>query len=184
MKKLTILLVWGLLCPYFPSFGQTNNPVKYLKVGDKMPDLLIPNVLNSKQRAIDLAKMRGKVVLIDFWNTYCSSCIDGFSELDSLQNVYPSKLQILLVNAGGDSKRAVDIVIKRTKLWSNNGFNLPIIFPDADVRPYFKFLSVPHTIWINGEGTIIAITGKAEVTPQNILFAIAGKKLNLKEKTD
>ena len=66
MKKLTILFVWACYCLYFPAFAQTSVKTQYLHVGDRMPDLLIPNILNSKHKTIDLAKQRGKIVLIDF----------------------------------------------------------------------------------------------------------------------
>jgi len=185
MKKITILIVMAFYCLYFPAFGQTTITPKYLHVGDKMPDLIITNVLNAKQKTIDLKKLRGKVILLDFWNSYCSSCIDGFNELDSLQRIYPNKLQVILVNSTrGENQRAVDIVINRTKAWFPNGFNLPIIYPDAVIRPNFIFRSVPHTVWIGQDGTIIAITDKAAITTDNIASAVAGRKLNLKEKTD
>jgi len=184
MKKLTILIVWACYCLYFPAFGQINTSNKYLHVGDKMPDLVITNLLNSKKISIELSKLRGKIIILDFWNTYCSSCIEGFDELDSLQKAHPDKLQVFLVNAGGDTRRAVDIVINRTKAWAPHGFDLPISFPDSVVRPYFKFRGVPHTIWIDGNGVIMAITGSKEVNPQNIVKAISGEKLIMAEKTN
>ncbi|UOE52556.1 TlpA family protein disulfide reductase [Mucilaginibacter sp. SMC90] len=183
MKKLTILIVWACYCLYFPAFGQTTTLGPYLHVGDKMPDMVISNVLNAREKTIDLAKLRGKVILLDFWNTFCSSCIEGFSDLDSLQHVYPDKLKVILVNPGnGDTRKGIDIVIKRTKSWSNYGFDLPIVFPGSSVTSLFKFRGVPHTIWIGEDGTIIAITGKEDVTSKNIALAINGSKLNLKEK--
>ncbi|SEN01421.1 Thiol-disulfide isomerase or thioredoxin [Mucilaginibacter gossypiicola] len=184
MKKLTILIVMASYCLYFPAFSQTNPQKKYLHIGDKIPDLIITNLINSKKKILELSKSRGKVVILDFWNTYCSSCIDGFEELDSLQKAYPDQLQVLLVNAGGDTKRTVDIVIKRTKAWSSHGFDLPIVFPDSVVHPYFKFRPVPHTIWIDKNGFIIGITGKKEVNPKNVAKAISGEKLTMEEKID
>jgi len=184
MKKITILIVWACYCLYFPAFGQTTPPINYLKTGDKMPDLVITNLLNSKQKIIDLSKLRGKLVLLDFWNTTCSTCIESFGHLDSLQKVYAGKLQVILVNAefNHESFRAVDAVIKRTKAWSLKGFNLPIVYPDSNIRPYFKFRGVPYTIWIGPDGTIVAMTRKDDITTSNLEQAMAGKNLNITAK--
>lgn len=184
MKKLTILIVMAFYCLYFPAFGQTTTPISNLKVGDKMPGLIITNLLNSKQKTIDLSKLRGKLILLDFWNTTCSACIEGFADLDSLQKVYADKLQVILVNAeyNHESLHAVDAVIKRTKAWSRKGFSLPIVYPDYNLKPYFKFRGVPYTIWIGPDGTIVAMTRKEDITSSNLERAMAGENLNITAK--
>ncbi|MVN91485.1 TlpA family protein disulfide reductase [Mucilaginibacter aquatilis] len=185
MKKTILTSVLAALCLYLPARAQTAGPLAYLHPGDQMPELRLQNLLNTKAKTIDLATLKGKIVILDLWNTWCSACIEGFTTLDSLQRAYPDQLEVILVNPSAqDSRKAIQAVIDRTKAWSKNGFKLPIVMADTTVKQYFKFRSVPHTIWIGRDGKILAITGKEEVTAQNIAKVIAGERIHVKEKTD
>jgi thiol-disulfide isomerase/thioredoxin len=185
MKKSTIIIVLAALCLKFPATAQSTSNPGYLHIGDQMPNIRLHNLLNTKEKEIDLAQLKGKVILLDFWNTWCSACIEGFTKLDSLQRAYPDKLQVILVNPSAqDSRKAIQVVIDRTKAWSKNGFKLPIVMADTVARKYFKFRAVPHTVWIGPDGKILAITDKEPVNASNIAQVIAGKPVHFKEKTD
>lgn len=69
-----------------------------LKVGDTLPDLAAFK-LEGK-----LPETRGKVVIVDFWASWCLPCAESFPALDELQKKYGDRLVILAVNV--DQKAA------------------------------------------------------------------------------
>jgi thiol-disulfide isomerase/thioredoxin len=181
MKKAILIVVLAMLCLNFRALAQNSPGATNLKIGDKMPDVQITNIMNTRLKTAHISQFKGKLILIDFWSTWCSACIDGFYELDSLQRIFPDKIQILLVNPKkeGDSEKGVKIVLNRMKEWSARPFKLPIVLQDTAITNNFQFHSLPHCIWIGPDGKVIGITGKEEVNLQNIKKGIAGEKIEL-----
>jgi peroxiredoxin len=58
-------------------------------VGNPAPDFHVTTVTGPKAE-LSLASLRGKVVLLDFWGTFCEPCKKSFPELDALQRRYAS----------------------------------------------------------------------------------------------
>jgi thiol-disulfide isomerase/thioredoxin len=78
--------------------GNFLNANAALKVGDTLPDLTAFK-LEGK-----LPETRGKVVIVDFWASWCLPCAESFPALDELQKKYGDRLVILAVNV--DQKAA------------------------------------------------------------------------------
>jgi cytochrome c biogenesis protein CcmG/thiol:disulfide interchange protein DsbE len=57
--------------------------------------------LNDGQRSVDLAKMRGKVVVLNFWASWCAPCIEEMPSLDLMQKELP-QIQVLAVASDED----------------------------------------------------------------------------------
>lgn len=179
--KLKICLM-GLLCLFFQAAAHAQTDLKYLKVGDKMPDIEMKKIINWKQKSAKISDFRGKMIVLDFWNSFCGSCIAGFPKLDSLQRKYKDKLQVLLVNPSNNNEtvRSMKIVIDRMNSWSEQPFKLPIVFRDSVISRNFDFYGVPFSVWIGPDGTIVAIPKLHESIEENIDKVIAGNKINVK----
>ena len=70
-----------------------------LKVGDTLPDLAS---FNLEGKLPDTLK--GKIVIVDFWASWCAPCAKSFPVLDELQKKYTDRLVILAVNV--DEKKS------------------------------------------------------------------------------
>jgi len=70
-----------------------------LKVGDTLPDL---TSFQLEGKLPD--NLKGKIVLVDFWASWCLPCAESFPVLDALQKKYGDKLVVLAVNV--DEKEA------------------------------------------------------------------------------
>lgn len=46
-----------------------------LSIGDTVPDLLFDNLLNHSAPTVRLSGFRGKLVILDFWATWCTACL-------------------------------------------------------------------------------------------------------------
>ncbi|MFD0764528.1 TlpA family protein disulfide reductase [Mucilaginibacter lutimaris] len=178
--KLKICSV-ALLCLFFKVAAHAQTEPVYLKVGDKMPDVEIKKIMNWNRKTARISDFRGKMIVLDMWNSFCGSCIAGFPKLDSLQRRYKDKLQVLLVNPSSDNEtvRSMKIVIDRMNSWSDKPFKLPIVFRDSIISRNFDFYGVPFSVWIGPDGTIVAIPKLGESIEANIDKVLAGEKINV-----
>ncbi|MFC0513116.1 TlpA family protein disulfide reductase [Mucilaginibacter angelicae] len=183
--KLKICLL-GLLCLFFEAKSQTKPTTKFLEVGDKMPDVQISNIMNWKSKTAKISDFKGKMIILDFWNSFCGGCIAGFPKLDSLQRQFKGKLQVFLVNPDNnqETERSMNIVIDRMNSWFARSFTLPIVYRDKALSENFSFYGVPYAVWIGPEGTIVAIPDESELTAENIAKVLAGEKVTLKHRVE
>ena len=96
MKKI-VATIAGLLFT-MASFAQ-----------EELPTTAIKNVNTGKKIAFNESIEPGKVTLINFWATWCVSCIAHMPEMHSLQREFKDQLKILLVNGSttGDTKETI-----------------------------------------------------------------------------
>lgn len=149
-------------------------------IGDTIPNIEIKNIINHKSETIKITDFRGKLLILDFWATWCVPCIASFPKLDSLQKKFSKDLQILPVTYE-ESKYVFDFLQKMEKI---NHF-LPIsVTNDTILSGFFKHTTIPHYVWIDQKGKIIAITGTSEVNEKNILAIQQGKEFHYQLKKD
>ena len=77
-------------------------------VGKRAPDFAVTAAANGKGK-VALSKMRGKVVLVDFWGTFCEPCKKSFPKLQDLNTKYAaSGLRIVGISEDdADEKEAI-----------------------------------------------------------------------------
>ena len=174
MKKLSVSLISLLLSLHV--FSQT------LTVGDKIPALSLDNCIlpgspNLVVKNVSLQNFSGKMIILDFWATWCGPCISSMPKLEMLQKQYPDKLQVI-----GVTHEAV----KRIQKFAQNrpvGFMLAVDTAST-LRRYFEYRTIPHVVIIDGTGTIKAITNSENVTEEAISNLLLGKEVSLPLKKD
>src|SRR5688572_26528195 len=108
LKRLGIFIV-AIVCPFIlvaqanikpvsSILQQPSSVIKELKIGDIVPDIEFLMVNYSKPTA-RLSDFKGKVVILDFWATWCGSCIEAFPKIDLAQKEFGDRLQVILVNS-------------------------------------------------------------------------------------
>lgn len=178
--------ITGLLAMLLPILAAAQSPpVKTLSIGDTVPDITITNVYNYPASTIHLSDLKGKLVILDFWATWCSGCLRKLPYLDSLQKNLNDKIQVLLINSKNTNDDSATIVkfIQKRKV-KERDFSLPVIFNDTVFDFLFPHQMIPHYVWIGSDGKIIGITGSDEVTYKNIADILNGANIVLKEKKD
>ena len=103
------------------------------------------------KHSIDLAAYRGKVVLLNFWATWCAPCQIEMPRFISWQTRYgPSGLQIIGVSMDDDSAPVVALTGKHP-------VNYPIVMGDEQIgTSYGGILGLPVTFLIDRQGIIAA----------------------------
>lgn len=187
MKKLTLLSVLAILCLKIMA---QSPPVKPLTIGDTVPDITIRNVYNYPDSVIRLSDLKGKLVILDFWGTWCSGCVQALPKLNSLQKKYPNRLFIFLVNNEArktcrEDLKNIESMYSKMNLTLNNKFILPTnLKRNFELDKLFPHGFLPHYIWISPSGIVIAITSSAEVTNKNIKTVLNGDSIVLPVKID
>lgn len=159
-----------------PSFGQ-----REITVGDSCPDFEMKHILNYTKPNAKISDFRGKVLLLDFWATWCSPCVASFPKIEALQKEYEGKVQILPVTFQ-DAKTVASFFDNMKKV--QQASPPPSVVDDSVLNDHFKPAYIPHYVWIDKEGIIRAITGASEVTAENIQTLVNGQTLTLAIKKD
>lgn len=111
---------------------------------------------------VALGDYAGKLVLVDFWATWCKPCIDMMPSLQKVYDAYSDKgLAVMGVSVDEPKGRAEKI----EKFVDKVGVSYPI-FVDAKPMPawhQFKVKAIPALFLIDGEGQVVAQwTGKVD----------------------
>lgn len=184
MKRFYYLLL--LLCPYISSLAQPsadNHPG--LSINDILPDIPMTNMHNYPPGKARFSAFQKELTIIDFWATWCGSCIGSIAKLQSLQAKHAGQLQMLMVNASlSDDAQKVSGFFKKRQARTGMGFTLPYLLADTVFAALFPHQTIPHCIWIDKSRRIIAITDGGAVTQENIEAALQHKPLHLPLKND
>lgn len=172
-----------LLLP-LSSPGQVS-PIRPLNIGDAVPDVVFSKIFQYPSGSSSLSAFRDRLLILDFWSTWCTSCLHSFPKMDSLQQQFGPRLQVLLVNARstGDNEQKAKAVFEKMKRASGQEYRLPYLVGDTVLSSFFPHKMIPHCVWIQN-GIVKAITASAEVTAVNVRAMLNGEAVKLKRKKD
>ncbi|QEH39453.1 redoxin domain-containing protein [Chitinophaga sp. XS-30] len=158
------LLPSFFLIVLFFSYGKGQSRIQQIKVGDKVPELVFGNMKNYYKDKANLSEFRSKLLIIDVWNRWCSSCINAFPKMERLQKIFEDKIAIILLTDDPieefNKLREKSSIVKNTRL--------PFSIEDTLINKLFPHKGVPMHIWIDTTGTAIAITSGYNTTEGTI----------------
>lgn len=168
MKKL--ILIIGIVLGVIAAVS-----AKQISINEAMPAFSL-ELLNSDDPKISLDELKGKVILLDFWATWCSPCITGMSHLDSLQKHFKDKLQVIAISTEETAR------LKRFIQKTNHAF----LFArdNGALEEIVKYRVIPHAVLIDRSGKIAAITAPKHITHHTIEDVLNDQPVQLPEKVD
>jgi thiol-disulfide isomerase/thioredoxin len=156
MKKIlvVILLVLSnqLSAQTFRSF--TNAPT----LGNVCPEFSLSTITpNGSEKLVSLNDYRGKVIIIEFWATYCKPCIPSLSHFDKMQARFGDQIKIFAVSE--EDRDKVDAFRIKRPL-----HNVTFVMDwGRKINDLFYHHFIPHTVIIDQEGIVRAFTSPDEI---------------------
>jgi cytochrome c-type biogenesis protein len=131
-----------------------------LDEGNRAPDFTVTTIDGEE---ITLSDLRGQVVLLNFWGTWCAPCRLEMPEFQqSYENHQDAGFTILALAVQGDTRAAV------TQFRDDFGITFPLVVDEGDrINNMYGILVQPSTLILNEEGIIVykrfGITTEAQI---------------------
>ncbi|MDP3515276.1 MAG: TlpA disulfide reductase family protein [Sulfuritalea sp.] len=108
------------------------------------PTLALPDL---DDKPVDLARYRGKVVLVNFWATWCPPCRKEFPSLGRVRKLFkPADFEVLAVNVGEDPETAFSFA---------GAVDFPILFDrDSQAMARWQVKGLPSTYVVDRRGRL------------------------------
>ncbi|MDQ6623355.1 MAG: TlpA family protein disulfide reductase [Verrucomicrobiota bacterium] len=167
---LLLLTVFGFVfvCSSARSAAPEAQPVTNKDAQKRVaPDWQLQNL---EGKTVKLSDFKGKVVLLNFWATWCPPCREEIPDLVALQKRYaPQGLVVIGVSVDRGGPASVQAFAKRMKI------NYPIVMGNQKTATaYGNFQVIPTTFFINRQGEI---TGERQGAADEVSLAAEIKPL-------
>ena len=129
------------------------NVIRLLRRSVALATLLLIGVISFvppvSAAELDLAKHRGKVVLVDFWASWCEPCRHSFPWLNEMQAKYGERLVVIGVNV--DRERvAAEQFLKQVPA------NFAVVFdPNGQLAEQYDVMGMPSSFVFDPSGTLV-----------------------------
>ncbi len=144
MKKLSLLLLVFCLPLFFFACGEG---IAILKVGDPAPDF---SLVDRKGKTWTLSELKGQVVFINFWATWCPPCLKELPSMQKLYTALPEDKFKMLAILNKDKTALADFVTKQ------KGITIPVLDDSQNLTGSKFFLTgLPESYIINKEGILV-----------------------------
>ena len=141
---------------------QTSESYGEVTMGDMAPDFTA-ELTNGE--SVTLSKVQDKVILLNFWATWCGPCVREMPALEKLQEEYGDKLLVLAVNSMED-KGTVDSFVEET------GYTFSVAYDvNGEIGVKYPTTGIPYTLIIGKDGIVKQIfVGAADAETQYVYY--------------
>jgi len=143
-----VLVVFCLCAIAFSAASCKRTEKSRVAEEGRAPDFTLSDVSGKK---VTLSELRGKVVLVEFWATWCPPCKDAVPELNKVYEKYKNKnVQVLAISLdqGGDVASKLNSFVKEHRI------NYPVLIDDKEVNVSYGVANVPVAFIIDKEGKV------------------------------
>ncbi len=122
-----------------------------IPVGQPAPAVVLPS-LTEEGRTYDLTALRGQVVYVDFWASWCGPCRVSFPVIDEIYGELGSRgFQVLAINVDEYSEDAMEFLAELP-------VSYPVVWDAKGVTPAsFGILGMPTGFLIDQKGTVVKV---------------------------
>src|SRR5271163_4632034 len=144
-----LLFVLGFF--FFPAGAlaqEGQRPViRFVRNPDAAPEFKLTSL---DGKPLTLADSRGKVILLNFWATWCGPCRAEIPDLIGLQKKYQERLQVIGLVVDDDDTEAIKMFAE------SSGINYPVALASNEIRMHYGGIgALPTSFLLDGEGRIV-----------------------------
>ena len=126
----------------------------------------------------DWASLKGKVVVLEFWATWCSPCIASLPHLNRLvESLDPAKFQFISID--DEDQKAIEtfLIRKKTSGWVG-------IDASGSAFAWYGIKSRPTTVIVDGNGKVVAVTEIDSVSVSDLQAVADGRDVAFKPASE
>jgi thiol-disulfide isomerase/thioredoxin len=137
----------AVACGAASGSPQQGKVIRFVRNPDAAPEFKL-ETLDGKP--LSLAASRGKVVLLNFWATWCGPCRAEIPDLIVLQEKYRDQLQIIGLTVDDDDASMIKEVVAETRI------NYPVAMSPPEVRmQYGGIAALPTSFMLDTQGRVV-----------------------------
>lgn len=151
-----------------------------LKIGDQAPAILIKHYLKNKPADTDL---KNKYILLEFWATWCTSCLKETPKINSLTKKYANRRDIRFISITHEKPEKTKATLSKVE------FNSIVVSDDTSTT-LKNFIadeeggySIPKTILIDPNGIIRWVGTTMKLNPELFAKFLANKTIIVADET-
>ncbi|MEC3879139.1 TlpA family protein disulfide reductase [Parapedobacter sp. 10938] len=173
--KVNYALILMVLCFSMPLLGQEfYRPSEVtVRMGETLPESFFStphkaiDMATGEDRQIILGDYKDKLIILDFWATWCKPCLYSMNKLDSLQSAMAGEAFVVIPVTGQNPAEMAPAI--RKYRWTT-----PSIVGDRTLARIFPHQGIPHQVWIKN-GKVLAIPHWTSATSDHIRQVMAGR---------
>lgn len=129
------------------AIGDESRIIRFASNPQDLPPFLVNDI---DGQAVSTAEFKGKVVLVNFWATWCPPCRAEIPMLVQLKNIYKDRLVIVGVSMDDDDPAAVRKFVKEMRM------NYPVVMASHEIiSEYGGVPALPTTFVVNQDGKVV-----------------------------
>ncbi len=172
-----ILLLFLFVLPFVTKAQFYKPTEKTIRLGETLPEAFYQTIHQAvyaktgQPATLRLADYRNKLIILDFWATWCKPCIYSLTKLDSIQSGMNSP-GFVVIPVTYQRYSEVSEALKRHQ------WNMRSVIADTVLAQIFPHSGIPHQVWIK-DGKVLTIPQPMLVTAGQIQNAVKGDPVNI-----
>ncbi len=142
------LLATGLMNPDIPEIVQLENESNIRVASGVKKAKFNFDLIDRNGKQVSLQEMKGKVIFMNFWATWCPPCIAEMPSIDKLEEEMGDDVEFVMISLDNDFQKAIDYDQRKE-------YNLPIYAPADGLPSMYQSAAIPTTFIIDADGNLV-----------------------------
>ena len=125
-------------------------------------------------KKVKLESLKGQIVVLDFWATWCGPCVKSLPNVKKVIDGYPESTVTLITINQNESKEKVKSFLKSRKL------DFKVAMDDGEISDKFKVEAIPQTVIVDADGKVqfvkVGVTNDMEKKLRNAIDSLLDSK--------